>query len=112
MVKTITKDIKGNKVPFMFGIRATETIEEKYDLAVVNFSQIFASTKIKDIVNILYACHENACFYQKVNTIYSSPDEIKVFIEEIGISEASDLYLELIRDFIGKSDESKKKKAS
>lgn len=109
MVKTITKDIKGNKVPFMFSTRTLAVLSETLGISSIQqFAQRFSDPGFKDICALLYAGHENACFYLKQTPQYNSVDECYEMIDSIGLVEATSLVAEATKSMLG-VDESKKK---
>ena len=107
----MTKTVNGQSVPFLFGVRAFEIIGNCIDeQAVSKIAQAISTPSIKVMTYILYAGHENACFYDKTNPIYNSPEEMYNVIDEIGITEATEIYNKALLSFMSKSETQTAKK--
>ena len=111
MVTKMTKTVNGQSVPFLFGTRALKVLCDQLKIkGLQEFSLRFSDPGFEEIAALMYAGHENACFYDKTTPIYNSVDDMYKLIDEIGITECAEFITSAIQSFIGEAKEQKKKK--
>jgi hypothetical protein len=111
MVTKITKTVNGQTVPFLFGTRALKVLCDQLKIkGLQEFSLRFSDPGFEEIAALLYAGHENACFYDKATPLYGSVDDMYTMIDELGITECATFITVAIQSFIGDTGNQKKKK--
>lgn len=111
MVTKVTKTVNGQVVPFLFGTRALKVLCDQLKIkGLQEFSLRFSDPGFEEIAALLYAGHENACFYDKTTPLYGSVDDMYIMIDELGITECAEFITLAIQSFIGESNAKKKAK--
>jgi hypothetical protein len=109
MIQVRTYTAQRGEVSFLFGTRALSIAAKNMGAeSISKFAAKFSEPSFADIAQLLFAGHENACFYMKKDLVYQNTDEIYEFIDDIGMGEMTALMTAAMQDMSGNSGGKKK----
>jgi hypothetical protein len=102
MVNLITIDTSRGDVSFLFGTRALSIASKLMGVGGLNeFARKFSDPGFEEVVTLLYAGHENACFYLKKDLVVKDRDDMFLVLDEIGMTKGMEVVTEAIMQMAG-----------
>ncbi|HPF92787.1 MAG TPA: hypothetical protein PLV65_02550 [Tenuifilaceae bacterium] len=107
-IKTV--QTKKGKVSFLFGVRFITLLQKS--LGLKNLEEIgerLQNPSIEDIAVILFAAHENSCFYNRTDLDIENADYMHFFIDEVGMNKVMEVLTDGISELMNIEGTTKKK---
>lgn len=110
MTNLITIETTRGKVTLLYGVRTLSIASKLKGIEGIGaFMQAMTNPSFEDVAILLFAGHENACFEQKKDLVFTDIDDCFKLIEEIGLADAVKYVNEGIHQIVGTLTGSKKK---